>query len=176
MPDALPKLASTWIRSFWLEGDTGSSQGWLERSVTLSPNFAQGHYSCAFSEVMQGRTEQALLDCSKAQDTSPLDPLMYAIQGVRSFSHVIMGDYQQAMEFADRAVRSPGAHYLIRMLAAAAYGVADDKTNAEYWFRRTLELKPDANTSHFFASFPFVSTEVRRTFDSGLKKAGFQAG
>jgi len=163
-------------RSFWLEGDTGSSQGWLERSVTLSPNFAQGHYSCAFSEVMQGRTEQALLDCSKAQDTSPLDPLMYAIQGVRSFSHVIMGDYQQAMEFADRAVRSPGAHYLIRMLAAAAYGVADDKTNAEYWFRRTLELKPDANTSHFFASFPFVSTEVRRTFDSGLKKAGFQAG
>jgi tetratricopeptide (TPR) repeat protein len=38
-------------RSYWLEGDLEGGLGWLERSVEVCPNYAQGIYARAWTEA-----------------------------------------------------------------------------------------------------------------------------
>lgn len=160
-------------RSYWLDGDSGSSLNWLQRAVTLSPNFAQGHYSCAFSEVLQGNVSQAMADSGKALDTSPLDPLLYAIYSVRTFSHLILNEREAAQAWAEKAALSPGAHYLIHMIAAVTHALAGNQTRATFWHDRTLRLKPNANRTLFLAAFPFVDNDFLDLLQHGLVRAGF---
>lgn len=160
-------------RSFWLEGDALGSLSWLDRAVTLSPNFAQGHYSCAFSAVLQGDAQQALLNSERALNTSPLDPLLYAIHGVRSFSHLICNDMAAAIASAEKAAQSPGAHFLIHMMAAMMNAMVGDSAKAKYWHDRAVRMNPDANASQFFAAFPFVDEAFKNKLVLGLTRAEF---
>ena len=50
-----PFVNFTMGRSYWLEGDLDRASSWLERSTSLSPNYAQGHYARAWTETMAGR-------------------------------------------------------------------------------------------------------------------------
>lgn len=161
-------------RSFWLEGDMAGGVSWLERAVALSPNFAQGHYSCAFSEVIQGDAARAQTGADTALSTSPLDPLLYAIYGVKSFASLMQDALPEALNFADRGARAPGAHYLIYMIAAAMFALAGDKAAVKYWHERALKLNAGASQAQFFAAFPFVDAGMRQQLSSGLTLAGFE--
>ena len=46
-----PFVNFTMGRTYWLEGDLESSMVWLERSTTISPNYAQGIYARAWTET-----------------------------------------------------------------------------------------------------------------------------
>ncbi len=160
-------------RCYWLESDPAGGMGWLERSVTLSPNFAQGHYSCAFSEAVLGNASKALTDVEKALSTSPLDPLLYAIYGVKSFGCLMQDDLSGAVINADKGARAPGAHFLIHMIAASVYALAGDQQAASYWHDRARKLNPAASTAQFLAAFPFVDGNFRERMLQGLQRAGF---
>lgn len=160
-------------RSYWLEGDPIGSQGWLDRSVSLSPNFAQGHYSIAFTEVMQGNADGALQDSEKALNISPLDPLIYAIYSVRGFGKLQCGEHEEAVYWADKGARAPGAHFLIPMIASVIHALSGNQQQAHFWRDRTKRLNPNADTDHFFAAFPFMDGEFRNLLTTGLAKAGF---
>lgn len=160
-------------RSFWLQGDAGAGQGWLERSVSLSPNFAQGYYSCSYAEIMQGKAETALQNTERALNLSPLDPLLYAVLSVRALCYLRLGNMQEAIYWSDKSARTPGAHYLIFMITALSYALNGDKLNATYWRSKALEKNPGANAQQFFTSFPFTDENFRATLSKGLRLAKF---
>lgn len=160
-------------RSFWLEDNILDGMGWLERSVSLSPNFAQGFYSCAFSEVMQGTPEQALANTSQAMNLSPLDPLSYAMFSVRALASLRIDDMTQAVYWAEKASRAPGAHFLVLMIVAAIFALTGDSFRAQYWFQKIRNRNPEANLTHFFKAFPFNDQNFRNTLTRGLQLAGF---
>lgn len=160
-------------RSFWLEDNILDGMGWLERSVSLSPNFAQGFYSCAFSEVMQGNPERALENSAQAINLSPLDPLSYAVFSVRALAHLRINDMAQALYWTQKASRAPGAHFLILMITAATFALAGDITRARYWSGQVRKRNAQADISHFFKAFPFSDKNFRSTMTKGLQLAGF---
>jgi DNA-binding winged helix-turn-helix (wHTH) protein/Tfp pilus assembly protein PilF len=158
-------------RSFWLSGEAEIGLGWLERSVALSPNFAQGHYSRAFCEVMQGQIQLALENTERSLHLSPLDPLLYGNYALKSFSYLRLGDLPNAVYWAEKAATTPGAHFLIFMIAAAIHALAGDVKKTQYWCARVKARKPDANSLHFFSAFPFIDEVLQTSLKDGLQRA-----
>lgn len=160
-------------RSFWLEKDIEGGIGWLERSVSLSPNFAQGLYSKSFAEVMAGRHVQAFDNASNAFNLSPLDPLLYAMHGVKAFALIEQGDYDAANDWAEKAARSPGAHFLIPMIAVITNTLKGDISAAREWAHHTRTMRENASVQQFHSAFPFVDPEMRRRTTECLTQSGF---
>lgn len=160
-------------RSFWLSGDAEAGLGWLERSVALSPNFAQGYYSRAFCETMQGNINLALENTERSLNLSPLDPLLYGNYAIKSFSYLRLGDLPNTIYWAEKAASTPGAHFLIFMIAAAAHALSGDAKKTQYWRERVKARKPEANSLHFFSAFPIVDEVLQSSLKRGLQLAQF---
>ncbi len=171
--DPLDPFANlTMGRYFWLEGALESSFDWLDRALTLSPNYAQCIYSRAFTDVVSGNAASARSHVDDALQLSPLDPLLYGMRGVRSLSFVTEGDYENAAPWAEKAARSPGAHYLISMLAVIAHSLDGNDDKASTWADVVRGRKSDACAAQFFESFPFSDPETRERISGALARFG----
>ena len=168
-----PFVNFTMGRSFWLEADLDRAAAWLERATSLSPNYAQGIYAHAWTETMSGHTHTARGEVDLAMRLSPLDPLYYAMLATRGFIQMADGEYQEAAEWADRAARSPGAHVLIAMIAAAAQAMAGDHARAETWAASVRARNPLLTSQDFFHSFPLQTKAMRSSVASALRELGF---
>ena len=160
-------------RAHWLRGDPAAGQAWLERSMSLSPSFAQGFYAHGWAEVMGGRGAPALESLNTAVSLSPLDPFLYAMQSATGLAYLHVDDLDKAAYWADQGARKPGAHYLIAAIAASIHDMAGNGDAATYWSNQAFARRPDASIDKFFAAFPFVSEPVRTSFRKSLTKLGF---
>jgi TolB-like protein/DNA-binding winged helix-turn-helix (wHTH) protein len=160
-------------RTYWLEGDLESSLGWLERSTTISPNYAQGIYARAWTEALSTRAGEARLHIDLAMRLSPLDPLHYAMVATRAFAHMAVGEDVEAAAWADRAARSPGSHVLIAMIAAAAQGLVGDEMRGRLWADNVRERNRSLTRTDFCRAFPMKSDAMRTRVQAVLAKLGF---
>jgi TolB-like protein len=170
-----PFVNFTMGRTFWLEGDLERSLGWLERSTSISPNYAQGIYARGWTEALAGRELEGRAHVDLAMRLSPIDPLYYAMLGTRAFTHVAAGEDAEAAEWAERAARSPGAHVLIAMLASAAHTLAGGTERATYWAANVRERNPALGRDDFFGAFPIKPPAMRSRLADALARLGFQA-
>jgi TolB-like protein/DNA-binding winged helix-turn-helix (wHTH) protein len=160
-------------RTYWLEGDLETSLGWLERSTTISPHYAQGIYARAWAEALANRAEDGRAHADLAMRLSPLDPLHYAMRATRAFTHLALGEDVEAAHWADRAARSPGAHVLIAMIAAAAQALALDAAAAARWTSNVRERNSSLTRADFSRAFPMQSETMRARVLRALAQLGF---
>jgi TolB-like protein len=168
-----PFVNFTMGRSFWLEGDLDSGLAWLERATSVSPHYAQGIYARAWTEALAGRAEEARAHVDLAMRLSPIDPLYYAMMGTRAFVHMVRGEDGAAADWAERGARSPGAHVLIAMIAAAAHGLNGDDARAARWAANVRERNPALGRADFFRAFPMRPDELRGRLAQALASLGF---
>jgi TolB-like protein/Flp pilus assembly protein TadD len=168
-----PFVNFTMGRSFWLEGDLDRALAWLERSTSLSPNYAQGIYASAWTETMAGNELDGRRHIDLAMQLSPLDPLYYAMLGTRGFSHMMQGEDAEAARWTERAARSPGAHVLIAMIAATAQLLAGNESVARSWVENVRERNPLLSRADFFRAFPVKPVALRSRISAALEKLGF---
>lgn len=172
--DPLDPFANfTMGRSHWLTHDLDTAAEWLERSIMLNPNYAQGFYSSALTSMLTGNAAASETGLDMALQLSPLDPLLYGIHGVRSQLMMQTGDYAAAARCGDRAATTPGAHYLIAMIAMVANGLAGRHEQARRWRQTVLRLKPDATAAHYLTAFPTRDTGSRARITEELTRQGF---
>jgi DNA-binding winged helix-turn-helix (wHTH) protein/tetratricopeptide (TPR) repeat protein len=160
-------------RSFWLTGEPEAALAWLNRAVELNPNYAQGFYAGAFTAMLTGNGQAADEKLDTALRLSPLDPLLYAMYGVRTLTLIQTGDTGGAARWGDRAAAAPGAHHLIAMIAAVANGLDGRHEQAARWRREALRRKPDAGAAQFLAAFPMQDEAMRALIAAELKRLGF---
>jgi TolB-like protein len=168
-----PFVNFTMGRTFWLEGDLERSLGWLERSTSISPNYAQGIYARGWTEALAGRELEGRAHVDLAMRLSPIDPLYYAMLGTRAFTHVAAGEDAEAADWAERAARSPGAHVLIAMIASAAHLLAGGTERATYWAANARERNPVLGREDFFGAFPIKPPAMRSRLADALAQLGF---
>ncbi len=172
--DSLDPFANfTMGRSHWLTDDLDTAAEWLARATTLNPNYAQGFYSSAMTSMLTGNLAATEVGLDTALQLSPLDPLLYGMHGVRSQMFIQSGDYAAAARWGDRAAATPGAHYLIAMIAMVANGLAGRHDTAARWRQTARQRKPDANAAHYFASFPTRDIVSRLLIADELCRHGF---
>jgi len=168
-----PFVNFTMGRTFWLEGDLESSLAWLERATSISPNYAQGIYARAWTESLAGRGLEGRGHVDFAMRLSPIDPMYYAMLATRAFTHMIVGEDAEAAQWAERAARSPGAHVLIAMIAAAAHGLAGDEIRAASWGANVRSRNPALTRSDFFRAFPMKPEATKARVSNALERFGF---
>jgi TolB-like protein len=168
-----PFVNFTMGRSFWLEGDLERGLAWLERATSLSPNYAQGIYARAWTEALDGSALEGRGHADLAMRLSPLDPLYYGMLGTRAFTHMALGEDAEAAAWAERAARSPGAHVLIAMIAAAAHELNGDPARAGRWAANVRERSPRMGRQDFFRAFPMKPEPMRSRVAGALERLGF---
>ena len=168
-----PFVNFTMGRSFWLEGDLDRALAWIDRAVSLSPNYAQGLYARAWTEAIGGSSGDGRRDVDLAMRLSPLDPLYYAMLATRGFTHLANGEHAEAVRWCERAARSPGAHVMIAMVASVAQWLAGNETQARDWARNVSERNPRLTLEDFLAAFPLRPPEVRSQVSAALRQLGF---
>jgi len=168
-----PFVNFTMGRSFWLDSDLERARSWLERATSLSPNYAQGIYALAWTNTIAGAELDGREQIDQAMRLSPLDPLYYAMLGARGFTHIARGEYAEAVEWTDRAARSPGAHVFMALLAAVAQALAGDSTRAEAWAADVRERGPLISNDDFFRGYPIKAEPMRARFAAALRELGF---
>lgn len=172
--DPLDPFANfTMGRSFWLTDEPEIAAGWLARATTLNPNYAQGFYAEAFTKMLTGDAVATFADLNTSLQLSPLDPLLYGIHGVRAHILIQQEDDQAAACWADRAATTPGAHYLIAMIALAANGLAGRHDQAARWRQKIRLLKPSATAADYFTAFPTRDIASRSRVATELHRHGF---
>ena len=168
-----PFVNFTMGRTYWLEGDLETSLGWLERSTTISPHYAQGIYARAWTEALANRAQDGRAHADLAMRLSPLDPLHYAMRATRAFTHMALGEDVEAAHWADRAARSPGAHVMIAMIAAAAHALTMDAARSAYWTSNVRERNSSLTRADFSRAFPMQSEAMRVRVLQALAQLGF---
>lgn len=160
-------------RSYWIMQDLDTASHYLNQAVTLNPNYAQGHYSLGLVQALNGATEQVDRRADLATRLSPLDPLLYGMYGMKMWVRINRGEWADAAHWADRAARTPGAHFLIDMLAAMAHQANGNTKEGLHFAARVRERRPDATMANFFAAFPLPAGPARDKSRAALAQLGF---
>ena len=108
-----------------------------------------------------------------AMRLSPLDPLHYAMQATRGFTHMVLGEDAEAAPWAERGARSPGAHVLIAMIAAAAHTLKGDRERTAFWAANVRKRNATLTRDDFFRAFPMISESMRARLLQALTQVGF---
>jgi hypothetical protein len=123
--------------------------------------------------MLTGNIAATEIGLDTALQLSPLDPLLYGIHWVRAQMLMQTGDYAAAARWGDRAAATPGAHYLIAMIAMVANGLAGRHDTAARWRQSVRLRKPDASSAYYFAAFPTRDTGSRSRIADELRRNGF---
>ena len=167
-----PFVNTTMGRSHWLVGDLEGATPWLHRAIDVNPNYAQGFYTLAVMESMGQRGSDSHAHVNLAMQLSPLDPLYYAMAGTRAFALWDLGRDTEAAVWAERAARSPGAHVLIAMIAAAAHALDGDAVRAAAWAANARARNPALTRTEFFRAFPMRSATMKERVSAALAGLG----
>lgn len=167
-----PFVNLTMGRSQWLSGDLDAGVPWLERSVELSPNYAFAIYNSALLGAIMGDGQESQSNIMKAISLSPIDPLNYAMLATRALSHIVRGDYETAVTWAERATKAPNAHIHIHTIAALAHQLAG-KTELARCDADRIRLSNQAYCqADFFNAFPFTGDQTRSLAKAALARLG----
>jgi TolB-like protein/cytochrome c-type biogenesis protein CcmH/NrfG len=159
-------------RSLWLQGQIDESIGHLDASIRLNPNYSQAIYSKAWAEMTRCEAAHSDENATLALRLSPLDPLRYAMLGVRSVNALVQGDYEGASTWGERAASSPGAHKHIALIAALGAQAAGQRERAAWWVSRAKSKDPAVDRASFLRSFPFAPSSGRALIEATLRDLG----
>lgn len=160
-------------RTYWLVGDLDGGIAWLERSIQLSPNYAQGLYALAWTETLADHSSASRGHVDLAMQLSPLDPLYYAMLGTRALTHMAAGEDAEAGRWAERAGRSPGAHVLAGMIALVGNALAGNDARAAWWAANVRQRRPGIGRTDFLRAFPMQSAAMKDRISAALMRFGF---
>ena len=111
-------------RALWLRREHEGAISALNQSIRLSPSYALAHYGLAFVHCQTGDPARAIDAADIAAHLSPLDPMLFAIHGARTFALLRLGRVEEAAEFALRGGQQPNAHVHAHGIAALTLAIA----------------------------------------------------
>jgi adenylate cyclase len=146
-----------------------------ENAVSIAPNEFSNNLTLGTILTWAGRADEALVYIEKA---IKLDPRWIEIKlGEMGFAHFIMGNYEKAVEFAQRCLTlNPGLSGYASF-TAASYAFLNQQKEAEKAWNIFKDSFPEGTfpTAKFmYGQSPYKDHKVFDRFIEGLVKAGFK--
>ncbi|QKC99357.1 transcriptional regulator [Mesorhizobium sp. NZP2298] len=158
-------------RALWLRGEQDGSLSELGRAVDLSPNFALGHYALSFVHSQSGDPRAAISSSDHSRHLSPFDPLLFGMLGSRAMSHVRLGQFEEAADWALKAAARPNAHTIILAIAAHCLALAGRLDEARGFAAAIRKTLPDYRADDFIGTFRF-DPDAEALFRQGARRIG----
>jgi tetratricopeptide (TPR) repeat protein len=154
MADALDPAAH-WAmgRALWLRGEDVASVRALGEAVTLSPNFAMGHYALAFVQGQSGDPRAAVAAADTSRLLSPFDPMLFAICAAKAFGLLRLGEREEAAALARETSRQPNVHVHGRAIAALTIAAAGRLDEARAEIAVIHRERPGYDVTQFLHAF-----------------------
>jgi len=145
----------------------------LQTAVELNPNLAVVHCGLADALAYEGRFAEAMPFFHKAIELSPYDPQRWAFYSYRALAHLLAREFDQAVEWANKAVLVPRCHYWPLAHRVSALGYLQTGNELAPALNELLQRKP-----HFSCGFArrrlfYLKNPVDLdTYVEGLRRAG----
>lgn len=159
-------------RALWLMHDVEAGLSWLDRGLTINPNFAHGHYTKGLISNMKGNYEDAHSATGRAMALSPLDPLYYGMLANLTLTEIARDNLTEAMEFAEKSANAPGTYYYPLLWAAIAAELSGERVLMERWRDRALGEWPKASVEAMWQTFPLRDPSLKKSVEGALKRMG----
>lgn len=154
-------------------GDLKGGAAFIERALVLNPNLAGAWLNSGWVKVWLGEPEVAIEHLARAMRLSPLDPILFRMQGATASAHLFAGHYEEASSWAEKALReNPNLQQGLRV-AAASHALAGRLEEAQKAVARIRQLDPDFRISNMEDRLPAVlRPQDFARYAEGLRKAG----
>ncbi len=144
----------------------------LQTALDLNPSSAFAHlYLGTVLLFGFGKAEEAITHCNLAIRLSPHDPNLGVVMGRFAAAHLLLGDYEQAVEYARKALRYPASQFRHTFLVSALAHLGRDE-EAKRALAELLRRRPDFTCSFFKESSPIIFPDLNARIVEGLRKAG----
>jgi adenylate cyclase len=144
----------------------------IDKAIYLNPNLAQAQFGRGLALVLAGRSGEAFVSLENAARLSPRDPNYYAFVLVSAWAILLQGRYDDALEWARRAVAQPNSGVWGNATLAIALAHLDRREEAREALDALLEEKPDMALSFVGETLPFRRKSDRLIFEDGLRRSG----
>jgi DNA-binding SARP family transcriptional activator/tetratricopeptide (TPR) repeat protein len=143
-------------RALWLRGAEDESVNELQTCVSLSPNFALGHYTLGFVQGQARDARKALASTDYSHRLSPFDPLQFAMFAARAIALVRLGNFEEAAHWGVRGAVRPNSHVHTRAIAANCLAAAGRLDEARQFVDTIHKTHPRYTIEDFLGSFRFA--------------------
>jgi TolB-like protein len=152
--------------------DQAHASSFIERSLALDPNNAWGWMRAGWLRTLNGQVKEAIPCFERALALSPFDPFTFNIYFGMAASYAELGDYDKAVELAEKGLHSgPGVTWAYRMLAAY-HAQAGHKEEAAAALAEFLRHNPGATMEKLRQGMPPSLPKNQPSYMEGLRKAG----
>jgi TolB-like protein len=171
-PDDAVALARGAHTLGFVVGDLDAAASFVERALILNPNLAVAWYASGWTRIWLGEPELAIKHLAQAMRLSPLDPQIIAMQAGTAFCHFLVGRYDEALTWAEKALWEQTNYVTTLRIAAASYAAAGRLAEARKTMARLRELDPSSRVSNLKDWVPLRRLEDLAKLQDGLRKAG----
>jgi tetratricopeptide (TPR) repeat protein len=144
----------------------------IDRALVLNPNFAWAWMFSGWARLLLGEPEAAIERLARAMRLSPQDPQMFAMETATGFAHFFAGRDDEALSWAESAVRQQPNFFLASCLAAASAAMLGKLADADKAMARLRGLKDAFRLGDVKELLPFRRSEDIDRLTRGLERAG----
>lgn len=146
-----------------------------EKAIQLNPTLAPAFCALGDSLAYEGRYEEASEHFEKAVEMSPNHPQLWAFLSYGALNFIFSGQYEKALEWAERATDIPNCQYWALAHATVALSYLDRMPQAEKMAARLLRERPEFSLSFARKRLFFLKREDQlKLYLDGLEKAGIK--
>jgi len=156
-----------------LAHDHARAAGAIDRALKLNPNSAHAWMAKGWIACCQNQPRPAIEALARALRLSPLDPLGYFFNGGLALAHLALGQYEEALEWADLCFNEY-PHYVlglrIKVVCCAHLGRTDEAGKA---VKQLLALDPRSTFAGFTTNLTgYYPPPILDVFVEGFRRAG----
>jgi adenylate cyclase len=170
--NALGQVALSFVHYF--AGQREESIAAAERAIDLNPSLSFAYAFHGFLLALASRPDEALVNAERALRLSPRGPMMFTSFWAAGAAQFSAQRYEEAVEWARRAVRANPKAFFPRGYLVAGYaqlGRFDDARRAR---RELLQLAPSFSISLVRQNLALADSDFVERFIDGLRKAGLK--
>jgi TolB-like protein/class 3 adenylate cyclase len=149
-----------------------SGIAFIDRARALNPNFAAAWYFSGWVNLYLGNLELSITHFAHCMRLSPLDPIGFMMQAGIAFAHFLAHRNDEALSWAERALREkPICHPALR-IAAVTNAFAGRMEEAQKIMMRLRQVDPVLRISNLKDKTPLCRSEDMARYVEGMRKAG----
>lgn len=168
-PTALAALATA---TTLLVGDLDRAGHFADRALALDPNNAWAWTRRGFIAAYRGDPAAAIAAFERAIALSPLDPFSFNSYVGLGFSNFVLGRYDEAAGWTQKAMREKGGMTWAWRDLAAFYALAGRQAEAEKAVAELTAARPGLTVAAVGEALRFIEPGILKRYLDGLRRAG----
>ena len=146
----------------YVAGDLDDGAAMIDQALALNPNLAAAWSYSGWIRTYRGEMELAIEHQVRAMRLSPLDALMFNMQGGAALAHFLAGRYDQASALAEQALRNRSDYLTALRILAASHALAGRQQDAQKAVARLCRVDPASRISNLRDRVPPAAGRSRK--------------